>query len=82
MFRAVYEKLSDKGAFLIADLVLPLRSQSNELFSATWDDCAKQASLELTGDTRVFDLFESEDWNIYRVPDDFDKPSPLFHQLQ
>lgn len=82
MFRAVHEKLSNRGVFLIADLTLPQRPQANEVFRATWDESARQASLDLTGDTGVFDLFESEDWNYYRVPDDFDKPSPLFHQLQ
>lgn len=82
LFRAVYDKLSNRGAFLIADLVLPQRPQANDVFRATWDEAAKQASLDLTGDTQAFALFENEDWNYYRVPDDFDKPSPLFHQLQ
>lgn len=82
MFHAVQDKMSTRGAFLIADLILPQRPQANEVFRATWDESAKQASLELTGDTTVFERFEDEDWNYYRVPDDFDKPSPLFHQLQ
>ncbi len=82
LFKAVNEQMSTRGAFLIADLVLPQRKQANELFQATWDASAKQASQDLTGDDKLFQLFESEDWNYYRVPDDFDKPSPLFHQLK
>jgi len=82
LFRAVYDQLSARGAFLIADLVLPQRKQANTLFRATWDASAKQASIDLTGDIQIYQLFEDENWNYYRVPDDFDKPSPLFHQLQ
>lgn len=82
LFDAVYSKLSDKGALLIADLLLPQRPQANELFAATWDESAQQASLDLTGSSDVFKLFQDEQWNYYRYPDDFDKPSPLFHQLQ
>lgn len=82
LFRAVNAQLSTRGAFLIADLVLPQRSQANEVFSATWDASAKRASYDLTGDDKLFGIFEAENWNYYRVPDDFDKPSPLFHQLK
>ena len=82
LFRAVHDQISDRGAFLIADLMLPQRQQANALFRATWDASAKQASIDLTGDTQVYQLFDDENWNYYRVPDDFDKPSPLFHQLQ
>jgi len=82
LFRAVNQQLSERGALLIADIVLPQNTQATGLFSKTWDASAKQASTDLTGDGKLFELFEKEDWNIFRVPDDFDKPSPIFHQLK
>src|SRR5690606_32588905 len=37
LFKRVNERLSERGAFLIADLVMPQRKEARELFSATWD---------------------------------------------
>jgi SAM-dependent methyltransferase len=81
LFNAVQRHLSPRGAFLIADLVMPVGPQVRELFAATWDRIAEDASLDLTGSHEVFEQFESERWNYYRFPDDFDKPSPLADQL-
>jgi tRNA (cmo5U34)-methyltransferase len=80
-FKAVQEHLSERGAFLIADLVMPKTPQARELFAATWDTMAESASIEQTLARDLFQLFEQEQWNYYRYSDDFDKPSPIFEQL-
>jgi len=81
LFEAVQSRLSDKGAFLIADLVLPKNAQARELFATTWDSVAESASIQTTLSRDVFQLFVDEQWNYYRYPDDFDKPSPVYEQL-
>ncbi len=79
LFHTVTERISSRGVLLIADLIAPKRTQSLELFAAIWD----QVVHEIAGETRkaAVDLFEAEQWNIFRYPDDFDKPSPLSDQL-
>ncbi len=77
LFRALAGRMSGRGALLIADLVLPRRAQSRELFAATWDQSVREAA----GDTAAYQHFLTTQWNIFRYPDDFDKPSPLFDQL-
>lgn len=82
LFEGVQAKLSHEGTLLIADLVLPKNGRVKEVFATTWDSMAESASIETTLARDVFQLFVDEQWNIYRYPDDFDKPSPLFDQLQ
>ncbi|MEM9950715.1 MAG: class I SAM-dependent methyltransferase [Chloroflexota bacterium] len=82
LFEAVQSRLSARGALLIADLVLPKNGRAQELFATTWDRMAESASIQTTLARDVFQLFVEEQWNIYRYPDDFDKPSPMFEQLQ
>jgi tRNA (cmo5U34)-methyltransferase len=81
LFGAVQRHLSERGAFLIADLVMPVRAQVRELFAATWDGMAEAASIDLYDRRDIFEQFVREHWNYYRYPDDFDKPSPLADQL-
>ncbi|MEO1644022.1 MAG: hypothetical protein AAFR67_02465, partial [Chloroflexota bacterium] len=38
--------------------------------------------IERTLARDTFQLFVQEQWNYYRYPDDFDTPSPLYHQLR
>lgn len=82
LFRAVRERLSTHGAFLLADLVMPQVPQARELFAKTWDSMAESASIERTLSRDLFERFEQEQWNYYHYPDAFDKPDPLFSQLQ
>ena len=81
LFAAVQQRLSQRGVFLIADLVLPQRTEGRELFAATWDRSARAQSLEKTGSDELYQTFLDTHWNIYRYPDPMDKPSPLFDQL-
>lgn len=81
LFTAVAGRLTARGALLIADIIKPLRGEARELFAASWDASVVAQSQALAGDESLARLFESEDWNWYRNPDPFDKPSPLFDQL-
>lgn len=81
LFAAVYEHLSPRGALLITDLVQPQRPEAGELFAATWDRSAEAQALAKTGSRQLFEQFVKAEWNYFRFPDPFDKPSPLFNQL-
>ncbi|MBE7552001.1 MAG: methyltransferase [Anaerolineales bacterium] len=81
LFAAIYERLSAQGVLLIADLIQPQRPEAGELFAATWDRSAEAQALAKTGSRQLFEQFVKTEWNHYRFPDPFDKPSSLFEQL-
>ncbi len=82
LFQAMQERLSDRGALLIADIMLPQCGEANELCAATLDRAVKAASIEQTGSDALYKKYQQAGWNLFRYPDpDFDKPSPLFDQL-
>jgi len=81
LFKALCDKLSPRGALLIADLVEPQRAEARTLFADSWDFYTKKQALELTGSPELFEKFEKAHWNYYRHPDPYDTPSPLFDQL-
>ncbi|MBI1881058.1 MAG: hypothetical protein HYR94_23000 [Chloroflexi bacterium] len=81
LFVAIGERLSPRGALLIADLIQPQRPEASELFAATWDQSAK-AQVQAKADSgHLFEQFVKAEWNYYYFPDPVDKPSPLFDQL-
>jgi tRNA (cmo5U34)-methyltransferase len=80
-FAAACARLTERGALLIADLVAPQRPEGRELFAATWDRAAEEQALAEDGTVARFERFRATQWNYYRYPDPFDKPSPLFDQL-
>jgi phospholipid N-methyltransferase len=81
LFNAISARLSPRGALLIADLVAPQRPEGWTLFANQWDASARERSERLTGGADAFAFFQQTEWNYYRYPDPFDKPSPLFDQL-
>lgn len=83
LFRAVQERMTEPGAFLIADLVEGQRPEASNYFGATLDAAAQRQSIDHTGTTRLYEnVFIPQKWNYYRYPDPLDKPSPLFDQLR
>lgn len=84
LFADVYRMLRPGGVFVIADLIAPAGKQAEAVAADAWDWAVRQRSLELDGDLRGFDLFQREQWNMYRHfdPDDIDKPSSIFDQLR
>lgn len=81
LFAAIHDELSARGALLMADLVAPQRPEAQELFAATWDRATQEQALARRDSTELFEKFRQAEWNYYRFPDPFDKPSPLFDQL-
>jgi tRNA (cmo5U34)-methyltransferase len=81
LFGTLFERLSPRGALLIADLVAPQRREARQLFAATWDRAVKAQSLAEIGSVDLFDLFVETEWNYYEFDDPADTPSPLFDQL-
>ena len=82
LFASLRERISERGAFLIADLVAPRRAEAHRLFAETWDYFAERQSHAETGSGELFDLFVATEWNVYRYPDPMDTPSELFAQLR
>lgn len=81
LFAAACERLSARGALLIADLVAPERPEGWALFAASWDREAEAQSLAEVGSRTLYERFLAAQWNYFHFPDPFDQPSPLFKQL-
>jgi tRNA (cmo5U34)-methyltransferase len=81
LFEDIGRRTSERSVLVIADLVEPASPQALELFAASWDESA-QRQATAGGQSALFDLFRSTEWNIYRVPDPMDQPSRLVHQLE
>lgn len=83
VFGTICERLSDRGAFLVADVVEAQGQEQNALYAEQYDHIAREQSVSLTGSLDVFDTFEQDRWNIFRygtLPQD-EYPSPLVDQL-
>jgi tRNA (cmo5U34)-methyltransferase len=80
LYKAAAERLSPRGALLIADLVDPQHPASRRLAADQWDAQAKQQADAL-GAPELLRQFIDTRWNHYRFPDEDDQPSALFHQL-
>jgi tRNA (cmo5U34)-methyltransferase len=84
LFSDVFKMLVPGGVFIIADMVEPNHPLSRQLAASSYDAVVREQSIELAGDTRAYDFFKREGWNIFHYldPDDIDKPSPLYDQLK
>jgi tRNA (cmo5U34)-methyltransferase len=74
--------LAPNGVLLIADLVQPASAAGINVAAQTWDEAVRGRALELDGNEDAFAYFRRTEWNYYEFPDEFDKPSPLFHHLK
>lgn len=84
LFRDIHHLLIDQGMLVIADLIAPAHQRGITLAAQTWDSEVHQRALTIDGTTHSFEYFQHEHWNLYAHPDpeDIDKPSGLFEQLQ
>lgn len=83
LFKKLYARLTDYGALWIADILKPANEKTRRSMSRSWDEITKRQSLELEGNTKAYDYFLNEKWNLFDYPDDpIDKPSTLFEQLK
>jgi len=82
LYSDVWQMLLPGGAFLIADLVLPLGEQALGVAAAEWDAAVRERALELDGTLEAYEFFTREGWNYFRYPDPMDMPSPLSDHLR
>jgi tRNA (cmo5U34)-methyltransferase len=80
LYKAIAERISARGACLIADLVEPSAASVRAVFADEWDAAARlQADTLARAD--LFSRFVDAKWNHFRFPDPLDQPAPLFHHL-
>jgi trans-aconitate methyltransferase len=80
LYKAAAERLSARGAILVADLIDPQHLASRRLAADQWDADARQQAAAL-GTPELFERFVDARWNHFRFPDADDHPSALFHHL-
>jgi tRNA (cmo5U34)-methyltransferase len=80
LYKAAADRLSPRGALLIADLVDPQHPAAREAAAARWDTLARRQA-EAIGAPELFQRFVDEQWNHFRFPDVSDQPSALLHHL-
>jgi len=80
LYKAAAERLSARGALLVADLIDPQHPALHRLAADQWDARAK-AQADRLGSPELFQRFVDARWNHFRFPDPADRPSALFHQL-
>ena len=80
LYKAVADRLSPRGALLIADLIEPAAPTVRAVFADEWDAAARTQSDAL-GRADLFSRFVDGHWNHFRFPDPMDRPAALFHHL-
>ena len=80
VYKALADRISARGAFIVADLVQPMHPAGRRLAADTWDASARQQA-DADGSPTRFDQFVLSKWNYHRFPDASDQPSPIFHHL-
>jgi tRNA (cmo5U34)-methyltransferase len=79
-YKAAAERLSSRGALLVADLVDPQHPAARQLAADRWDALARRQADAL-GAPGLFQRFLDERWNHFRFPDADDQPSALLHHF-
>src|SRR4029079_2233545 len=74
LYKAAAERLSPRGALLVADLIEPQHPASRRLAADQWDAEARRQA-EALGRPELFQRFVDERWNHFRFPDAIDQPS-------
>jgi len=80
LYKAAADRLSARGALLVADLVDPQHPAAREAAADRWDALARREA-EAIGAPELFQRFLDERWNHFRFPDASDQPSALMHHL-
>jgi len=84
LFADVAARLDRGGAFLLADVVLPVNARARRLFAGQWTDAARTQSRGRSGGAAALRRFIRDGWNYYAAsdPDPYDQPARLVEQLQ
>ena len=79
-YKAAAERMSPRGALLIADLIEPQHPSTRDAAADRWDALARQQA-ESMGAPVLYPRFLDEHWNHFRFPDAADQPAALMHHL-
>ncbi len=82
LFSQVHRALAPGGAFIVADLIQPAGDLGLESAAQGWDDAVRLQAARESDQQAIFDNFRQMQWNHFRTPDPFDKPSGLLEQLK
>jgi len=80
LYKAVADRLSARGALLVADLIEPASPAAREIAATAWDRSAREQA-ETVGQPQLYRKFVETGWNHFRTPDEGDQPSALLHHL-
>ena len=80
LYKAVADRISPRGALLIADLIDPLDEASRRVAADAWDLAAREQA-DAIGRPDLYARFLDARWNHFRYPDTADRPSAIFHHL-
>ena len=80
LYKAVADRLSPRGALLIADIVEPQHAAARRVAADRWDALARHQA-DAIGQPELFRRFVEARWNHFRFPDAADQPSALLHHL-
>jgi tRNA (cmo5U34)-methyltransferase len=80
LYKAAADRMSPRGALVIADLIEPTSAAVRDLFADDWDAAARRQA-DAIGQPDLFARFVDARWNHFRFPDASDHPSALFHHL-
>jgi tRNA (cmo5U34)-methyltransferase len=80
LYKAAADRMSSRGALLIADVVDPQHPAARAVAADRWDALARQQA-ESVGAPALYQRFLDERWNHFRFPDPSDQPSALMHHL-
>jgi tRNA (cmo5U34)-methyltransferase len=80
VYKAAADRLSERGAFLVADLVEPVHPAARRVAADAWDVAAREQALGM-GRPELADRFVESQWNHLRFPDAADRPAALLHHL-
>jgi tRNA (cmo5U34)-methyltransferase len=80
LYKAVADRLSSRGALVIADLVEPTSPAAREIAANAWDRSARDQA-DAIGQPQLYRRFVDTGWNHFRTPDEGDHPAALLHHL-
>jgi tRNA (cmo5U34)-methyltransferase len=80
LYKAAADRMSPRGALLIADLIEPMHASARTLAADEWDASA-ESQAAARGEPELVSRFLAAKWNHFRFPDDMDHPAALFHHF-
>jgi tRNA (cmo5U34)-methyltransferase len=80
VYKAAADRLSPRGALLVADPVAPLHPSARRAAADAWDAASREQAAAI-GRPELADRFVESRWNHFRFPHATDRPAALLHHL-